>query len=90
MDKVYEHLGIFSSGVFGTGHLGRALAEGLLDSGFQRTKLALVTEGRIAPELLHHSTLKVTMDTYAQAVTDEKRNAQNKVVKSLFLVFVGQ
>jgi hypothetical protein len=28
-------------------------------------------------------TLKVTMDTYVQAVSDEKRNAQTKVVKML-------
>jgi hypothetical protein len=34
-------------------------------------------------ELLRHANLKCTMDTYVQAVTDEKREAQNKVVKML-------
>lgn len=34
-------------------------------------------------ELLRHANLKVTMDTYVQAVTEEKREAQNKVVKML-------
>jgi integrase len=34
-------------------------------------------------ELLRQVTLKVTMDTYVQAVSDEKRNAQNKVVEML-------
>jgi hypothetical protein len=34
-------------------------------------------------ELLRHATLKVTMDTYVQAVSEEKREAQNKVVKML-------
>lgn len=38
---------------------------------------------KVIQELLRHATLKVTMDTYVQAVTDEKRNAQNKVVKML-------
>ena len=32
---------------------------------------------------MRHANLKVTMDTYVQAVTDEKREAQNKVVKLL-------
>ena len=34
-------------------------------------------------ELLRHANLKVTMDTYVQAVSDEKRKAQSKVVKML-------
>ena len=38
---------------------------------------------KVIQELLRHATLKVTMDTYVQAVTDEKRKAQNKVVKML-------
>lgn len=29
------------------------------------------------------------MDTYVQAVTDEKREAQNKAVKMFFQVFAG-
>ena len=34
-------------------------------------------------ELLRHANLKVTMDTYVQAVSDEKRKAQGKVVEML-------
>jgi hypothetical protein len=32
---------------------------------------------------MRHDKLKVTMDAYVQAVTDEKLEAQNKVVKML-------
>jgi hypothetical protein len=32
---------------------------------------------------MRHANLKVTVDTYVQAVMDEKRKAQNKVVKML-------
>jgi integrase len=35
-------------------------------------------------ELLRHSTIRVTLDTYTQTVTTEKRNAQEAVVKLLF------
>ena len=38
---------------------------------------------KIIQELLRHANLMVTMDTYVQAVTDEKRAAQNQVVKVL-------
>ena len=38
---------------------------------------------KVIQELLRHATLKVTMDTYVQAVSEEKRNAQSKVVKML-------
>lgn len=38
---------------------------------------------RVIQELLCHANLKVTMDTYVQAVSDEKRKAQSKVVKML-------
>ena len=38
---------------------------------------------KVIQELLRHATLKVTMGTYVQAVSDEKRNAQSKVVKML-------
>ena len=38
---------------------------------------------KVIQELLRHATLKVTMDTYVQAVSDEKRNAQTRVVKML-------
>lgn len=33
--------------------------------------------------LLRHSTIRVTLDTYTQAVTIEKRNAQKAVVALL-------
>jgi hypothetical protein len=35
-------------------------------------------------ELLRHSTIRVTLDTYTQAVTTEKRRAQDAVVALLF------
>jgi len=38
---------------------------------------------KVIQELLRHANLKVTMDTYVQAVSDEKRKAQNKVVEML-------
>jgi integrase len=34
-------------------------------------------------ELMRHANLKVTIDTYVQAVTDEKREAQNKLFKMI-------
>ena len=41
-------------------------------------------ELKIMQELLRHSTIRVTLDTYMQAVTTEKRNAQEAVVALLF------
>ena len=38
---------------------------------------------KVIQELLRHANLKVTMDTYVQAVGDEKRNAQSKVVEMI-------
>ena len=38
---------------------------------------------KMIQELLRHANLKVTMDTYVQAVGDERRRAQSKVVKML-------
>jgi integrase len=38
---------------------------------------------KVIQELLRHATLKVTMDTYVQAVSDEKRNEQRKIVEML-------
>jgi integrase len=35
-------------------------------------------------ELLRHSTIRVTLDTYTQAVTPEKRKAQDAMVALLF------
>jgi site-specific recombinase XerD len=40
-------------------------------------------ELKIMRELLRHSTIRVTLDTYTQAVTTEKRNAQDAVVALL-------
>jgi len=41
-------------------------------------------ELKIMQELLRHSTIRVTLDTYTQAVTPEKRTAQQAVVALLF------
>jgi hypothetical protein len=41
-------------------------------------------ELKIMQELLRHSTIRVTLDTYTQAVTAEKRAAQEAVVALLF------
>jgi integrase len=41
-------------------------------------------ELKIMQELLRHSTIRVTLDTYTQAVTTEKRNAQDAVVALLY------
>jgi integrase len=41
-------------------------------------------ELEIMQELLRHSTIRVTLDTSTQAVTTEKRNAQEAVVELLF------
>ena len=52
----------------------------------QRMEIDYVTNGenpKVIQELLRHATLRVTMDTYVQSVSDEKRNAQSKVVKML-------
>jgi integrase len=38
---------------------------------------------KVIQELLRHAILNVTMDTYVQAVTDDKRKAQSKVVEML-------
>ena len=45
---------------------------------------------KVIQELLRHATLKLKMDTYVQAVADEKRKAQSKLVKMLLPVFAGQ
>jgi integrase len=42
-------------------------------------------ELKIMQELLRHSTIRVTLDTYTQAVTTEKRNAQDAIVALLCL-----
>jgi len=41
-------------------------------------------ELKIMQELLRHSTIRVTLDTYTQAVTTAKRTAQDAVVALLF------
>jgi len=38
---------------------------------------------KVVQELLRHGSAKVTMDIYAQAVTEAKRTAQHKVVARL-------
>ena len=38
---------------------------------------------KVIQELLRQANLKVTMDTYVQTVSDEKRKAQTKVVEML-------
>jgi integrase len=38
---------------------------------------------KVIQELLRHANLKVTMDTCVQAVSDEKRTAQSKVVEKI-------
>ena len=40
-------------------------------------------ELKIMQELLRHSTIRVTLDTYTQVVTTEKRNAHEAVVSLL-------
>jgi integrase len=37
---------------------------------------------KVIQELLRHANLKVTMDTYVQAVSDEKRKAQSKLSRA--------
>ncbi|SRR6266550_5259045 len=44
----------------------------------------VAVELKVMQELMRHSTIRVTLDTYTQAVTTEKRAAQTAVV-SLFL-----
>jgi site-specific recombinase XerD len=41
-------------------------------------------ELKIMQELLRHSTIRVTLDTYTQAVTTAKRTAQDAVAALLF------
>jgi hypothetical protein len=41
-------------------------------------------ELKIMQELLRHSTIRVTLDTYTQAVTTQKRIAQDAVAALLF------
>jgi len=38
---------------------------------------------KVVQELLRHSSIKVTMDIYTQAVTSTKRRAQSKVVEMI-------
>ena len=37
----------------------------------------------VIQELLRHANLQVTMDTYVQAVSDENRKPQSKIVRML-------
>jgi len=38
---------------------------------------------KVVQELLRHSSIKVTMDVYTQAITDAKRKTQSKVVEMI-------
>ena len=38
---------------------------------------------KVMQKLLRHASARVTLDTYTQAITDQKRNAQSAVVKLL-------
>ena len=38
---------------------------------------------KVVQELLRHGSAKITMDVYAQAVTEDKRTAQHRVVACL-------
>jgi integrase len=38
---------------------------------------------KLVQELLRHASAKITLDTYAQAVTPAKRKAQRKIVEML-------
>ena len=38
---------------------------------------------KVVQELLRHSSIKVTMDVYTQAVTAAKRRAQSKVIEMI-------
>jgi integrase len=42
---------------------------------------------KVIQELLRHAALKVTMDTYVQTMSDEKRKAQSKVVEMIMPAF---
>jgi integrase len=44
---------------------------------------AIGAELKFMQELMRHSMIRVTLDTYMQAVTTEKRAAQNAVVSVL-------
>lgn len=54
---------------------------------FRRTVATLLVEHgndiKVVQELLRHANSKVTLDLYAQAVTQAKRDAQSKIVKLL-------
>lgn len=58
MDSVYEFLGSCTLGIFGAGHLGRTIAQGLLDAEFPRSKLVLCHRGsRSTSEAVAHANL---------------------------------
>jgi integrase len=55
---------------------------------FRRTYSTLLratgAELKVMQELMRHSTIRVTLDTYTQAVTTEKRAAHTAVVSLFF------
>jgi integrase len=52
---------------------------------FRRTYTSLLTSNnenvKVVQELLRHGSVRITMDVYAQAKMQDKRNAQLKVVE---------
>jgi integrase len=56
---------------------------GSLSAAVIRVTMSGADPDQVIQELLRHANLKVAMDTYVQAVSDEKRKAQSKVVKML-------
>lgn len=61
---------------------------------FRRTYSTLLratgAELKVMQELMRHSTIRVTLDTYTQAVTTEKRAAQTAVVSLFFTTRKGK
>ena len=55
---------------------------------FRRTFATLLYSGqennvKVTQELMRHATPTVTLSVYAQAVTDEKRSAQNRIAEMI-------
>ena len=49
----------------------------------------LGTDIKVRQDLVRHSSARLTLDTYTQAVTPAKRDAQNAVVELLFVGRLG-
>jgi integrase len=44
---------------------------------------------KVIQELLRHANIKVTMDTYVHAMSDEKRKAQSKACRVVEIIMPG-